>query len=341
MNLICKKPFEWFEIGDAKNLNVNLCCSGWLPTPIGSLRKSSASNLWNGLAAKLIRKSVTDGSFRYCNTEFCPHLSNPGASDSPVTYVTDDELADIVKLIDDSDEKIPPPKTINLAYDKSCNLACPSCRHDIVQADKKERQDYKALLSDVLSDFDDGPITLYMTGSGDPFGSRHFWEVITSDEFVNDHSLRFRLHTNGVLFNANRFERLRAILPRVTDIEISIDGATKETYEANRRPAKWEALLGSMELFAQVKREYPQINMKLNFVVQANNWREMPYFVDLGRNWGVDVIKFSKLNNWGTFTDLEYHNRAVHWPGHRDYQGFIDSLCQPAFRNKLVRLDDF
>src|SRR5215216_7540051 len=90
-HLICSKPFEWFEATErGSNSNpVFLCCSGWLPISVGDLRRKSALDIWNSDAAKEIRKSVLDGSFKYCRKEFCGHLSDVSG---PVQYVDDEEL---------------------------------------------------------------------------------------------------------------------------------------------------------------------------------------------------------------------------------------------------------
>jgi hypothetical protein len=74
--------------------------------------------------------------------------------------------------------------------------------------------------------------------------------------------------------------------------------------------------------------------------VQANNWREMPEFAELGRKFGVDVVLFTGLKNWGTYSREDYAERAVHLPEHPDYDAFKRWLQQPAFSEKGVLLGD-
>jgi len=40
-------------------------------------------------------------------------------------------------------------------------------------------------------------------------------------------------------------------------------------------------------------------NFKINFVVQRDNYHEMPEFVKLGKSLGVDTVEFLRMNNFG------------------------------------------
>ena len=65
------------------------------------------------------------------------------------------------------------PREINCSYDRSCNLSCPSCRAKvIVESRAKDRvlRIQKRLTEEALPE----ARLLYITGSGDPFGSPFF-----------------------------------------------------------------------------------------------------------------------------------------------------------------------
>src|SRR5690349_32657 len=75
--LFCSKPFSWFEVtrgATATEGEVYVCCPSWLPKTIGNLLPSSVAEVWNSEAAVDIRKSILDGSFKYCKEEHCPYL---------------------------------------------------------------------------------------------------------------------------------------------------------------------------------------------------------------------------------------------------------------------------
>src|SRR5206468_11023436 len=78
--------------------------------------------------------------------------------------------------------------------------------------------------------------------------------------------------------------------------------------------------------------------VKISMVVQDNNFREMPDFVRLGQRLSFDVVYFSQLVNWGTFSDEEFRRRAVHRPGHPRYREFVALLQDRLFDVPIVDL---
>src|SRR5947208_1182824 len=70
--VFCPKPFEFFEVDTEGNAWV--CCQDWLNKSIGNLYDKSLFEVWNSERAQDIRKSILDGSYKYCNSETCPKL---------------------------------------------------------------------------------------------------------------------------------------------------------------------------------------------------------------------------------------------------------------------------
>ena len=74
--LFCAQPFERFEVlgGGGDRGETYFCCQNWVTRSIGNMSESSVEKVWNGRAAQEFRRSILDGSFRYCRTELCPYL---------------------------------------------------------------------------------------------------------------------------------------------------------------------------------------------------------------------------------------------------------------------------
>src|SRR4051812_18978280 len=79
----CRRPFEHVEImhGHGPDQSegfgdVYLCCAGWLPKSIGNYLQQDLAHIWNSAAAREIRTSILDGSFRYCNAQACPVIQD-------------------------------------------------------------------------------------------------------------------------------------------------------------------------------------------------------------------------------------------------------------------------
>lgn len=71
-NRICPEPFKRFDVGPSGE--TLLCCGHWLPTPIGNIMTQEVGDVLNSHAARKIRASMLDGSFKYCNHLECSAL---------------------------------------------------------------------------------------------------------------------------------------------------------------------------------------------------------------------------------------------------------------------------
>jgi hypothetical protein len=340
--LVCKKPFEWLEIDADKHRTAYLCCSGWLTKAAGktidpiSMSINDLDLVWNSNNAKEIRKSVLDGSFRYCNKILCPHLNEISG---PVQYVSRNELDSLNQLAFGSNHFA--PKQLNCAYDRSCNLACPSCRKNIIASESTEREFNNTYLRTVLDKYGDALLEINITGSGDPFGSRHFWDILRSQTLKKYPNLKIILHTNAQLLTAKRWNQIEHITDQIKLLEISIDAASEATYTINRFPASWNRLLENMAIISNFRKNCIIPLLKLDYVVQENNWREMKEFITMARRWNADIIYFSPLNNWGTFEKYEFNERCVHSPNNVNYNEFVAYLSDPIFWASDIEMGSF
>jgi len=310
----CLKPFEHMEI--VPNGNVHLCCPQWMPTPAGHVDDEDA---WNGEGANEIRNSIIDGSFRFCTG--CPWLAD---ATGPVHV-----LKKTIKL----PVMLPRIPVLNLAYDKTCNLACPSCRTEHIVASDIERRHLARVQTRVI-ELLPRVDQLYVTGSGDPFASATYRELLRSIDPAKYPRLAVKLHTNGLLFTKENWQALGPIRERVREVEVSVDAACAETYAVNRR-GDWTTLCANLAFIAGLR---PVLRLQLSFVVQQNNWTEMHAFLLLASIVNATHVYFMGINDWKTFSPEEYRQRAVHLPGHPDHNAFKAMLRDPMFHQAGVSL---
>lgn len=335
-HLFCAKPFEHFEIQHSGQ--AFLCCPSWLPEPVGHVTEQEPLALWNGRAAQRIRSSILDGTFRYCTG--CPFLSSETGPVRRRSDLTDETELAIVREQRLVVERI---RCLNLAYDRSCNLSCPSCRTQVYVASNETAAALRAfqdalLTPDLLQSLD----CLYVTGSGDPFASKLFRELLRRLRGEDYPHLKIALHTNGLLFSEENWAAMASVQSLIHSVEVSVDAATARTYELNRRGGDWDRLLERLAFIRTLREQGRFKYWKLSFVVQANNWREMAGFVELGRHFGTDAVQFTPLASWGTFHAVEFARRAVHLPGHPEHENFMAALAsEPALRDERVIRSDF
>lgn len=340
--LFCAQPFERFEVlgGGGDRGEVYFCCQSWVTRSIGNMGDKPVAEVWNSKAAQAFRRSILDGSFKYCRTDLCPYLQK---IDGPVQRVEDVVDPDLREAIAHQRTVMPiGPKDIICCFDQSCNLSCPTCRdHLIMETAHGDaiRNIQKRLETEALTD----ARLLYITGSGDPFGSPYFRRWLqTMDRAAMPKLERIHLHTNGLLWTPRIWGSIpaetRALVKSAT---ISIDAARAETYAENRRGGEFATLLKRLAFIGDLRRNGPLEYLEIHMTVQLNNFEEMPAFVELGRRHACDRVSFHQMLDWGSFSPDEYAARAVHHPRHRRHADFLAMLQHPALRDPLVNLSNF
>lgn len=314
-----------------------MCCPSWLDTTVGNLQHQSVDEIWNSKTAQEIRRSILDGSFRYCNGARCPYLQT---RTGPVTRVEDVEDEGLKTVIKNGLTVLPyGPKKIICTYDQSCNLSCPSCRTKLI-VEREHEQEILSIQNKLQDEALKEADFLHITGSGDPFGSPYFRRWLQSMKRQDMPKLEWiHLHSNGLLWTPKMWRSIsKDVRQLIKSAEISIDAATAETYAINRRGGDFAKLLKNLGFISTLRQDGPLTFIKISMVVQANNFTEMPDFVRLGRRLKFDQVYFSQLVNWGTFSEEEFARRAIHLPTHPRHSVFIDLLQDEIFNEQIVDL---
>lgn len=333
--MVCPEPFERLDVLER---STHQCCASWLHTSAGDLSKSEWQDVWNSDAAQDIRASIHDGSYRHCNKVACPRIHNGQLVRAEELAAQSPEWRDIVET--QATEMPHGPRIVNLAYDRTCNLSCPSCRTEKFAADAEMRARFEDMQQTRILPMLKQAETVFITGSGDPFASKNFrrlMEQLGPDDYPD---LRFRVMTNAMLFTRREWARFPALHRRVSLLRVSIDAATGPTHELLRRGARWDVLKENLAFAGELRRDGLVSNYQLVFVVQAENYREMGDACDLAERLGADEIFFSRMTNWGTFSDEEYRSKAVFLPTHPEHGAFLGVMADPRLQAAHVDLGD-
>ena len=302
----CLRPFTIFYL--TENGDVHLCCKDWINRNAGNILSTPPMEIWNSPASQIIRNSIADQSFRFCAK--CPFLPGP--------------LGEV------REGNLPPTPTdqigkLLLAYDQTCNLKCPSCRTRTRRPDKTSHRIHDVVINSGILEHTK---ELCMSGSGDPIASPLYWSLLCRLPTLGCHpELRVSLQTNGLLLTPKRWEEMGASREKVAQLSVSIDAASEETYRINRN-GDWHLLISNLEWIST--RLDPPPTLIFNFVVQANNFTEIPDFIKLADRYKAQGIYFSPLENWGTYPTADYKDRAVHLPSHPLHERLLDILRNPS-----------
>lgn len=335
----CTAPFR--QIETRTNRAVHFCCSAWQPVPIGAIREvdetGGAETFWTSAAAQEIRRSVTEGDFSYCSRWHCPAIANrrlprnpqrsgPGEH-RPISAVPARPVPDAGRG----------PKRIILSHDRSCNILCPSCRTKLILANQDSSREldklFRLSLLPLLHEAED----IKVTGSGDPFGSRHFRQVLLMLCSQGPPRRRIQLHTNGLLANEKAWDDLR-LWNNISSVWVSIDASTAETYAVLRRGGEFSQLLRNLRFLGALRRANAIDQLRLDFVVQQRNYDEIGDFVDLADRVDADGVYFLRLRNWGHFTADDFRKLDVCDPEHPEHSRLLMRMEDPRLARPGVDL---
>ncbi len=331
----CETPFDVLDILDGQS---HLCCASWLPASVGDLAEQPWQEVWNSDSAQSIRASILDGSFRFCNKTACPKIVENRLPTKARLASESDRWRDVIDNF--RTRLVEPPKRLNLAYDQTCNLSCPSCRTGKIAADSETRARYDRLQEEQILPMLRHAGLVFITGSGDPFASKNFRNLLDRLGPEDYPDLRFQVMTNGMLFTPREWERFPALHGRTAYLRISLDAATGPTHELLRRGARWPVMERNLAFAAELREQGLIDRLELSFTVQVDNYQEMGASIDLAHRYRADSIAFTRLTNWGTFSAEDYAAKAVFMPGHPRHGHFLEVMQDPRLRDPVAALND-
>lgn len=348
---VCTVPWHHFEVG--LHQDVYLCCPGFLPVSVGNLSQEAPFTIWNSAAARAIRGSIIDGSFRYCKREYCPDLVNRrlpwreqlGGPDMPGPIA-----ATSLRVPGMLEKEVGPrgtlevvcdhwPTRIELANDRSCNLACPSCRPRVFMPDVNQQEEVHRSFQRLLSDALTRAKRLRMNGAGEFLASRPCRGLLKelSRERVPD--LRFEFITNGQLFSPDVYDDFD-LTNRIEMIYVSVDAASSSTYSRVRPGGNFASLLRNIGFMDERRsRGDRPFYLTMAFVASVLNFHEMPAFVRLSQLFNASV-SFSRIRNWGHFSEQAFALLDVSRDTHPMHSNLVRTLRQLKSENSTLDLGD-
>ena len=304
----CPRPFDTILID--KQGSCYACeCQSWLPQSLGNLQVKALDEIIGNRIHQHLQSSIEDGTFRYCNNHRCAHLKHGMGWDR-------------VR-----------PFQVRLAIDDSCNLRCPSCRTGMVFHTEGTAFRRGVRLADRINDWLSTrreSVQVHMGSDGDPFAShvyRHFMEHTPVRE-----NIKYSILTNGLMFKEFH-QRVPNIVSNLYELGVSIDGASRETYERLRLGGKWDKMLEGLESMTEQKSRHG-FDLVMHFVVQRDNYHEMPDIVELARKHHVDRLWLNKIEDWNVMHDWAQQDIfASGHPKHRDFMETLEKIKPLLDRN--------
>lgn len=199
------------------------------------------------------------------------------------------------------------PVKLDIENVSRCNLHCIMC---IVSDWPKGRRGADMSLETFKSLIDEqvGLLEIKLQGIGEPTLQRDtFFEMI---RYARSRHIWVRTTTNATLLHLND-NAYKLIDADPNEIQISIDGADRATFEAIRRGAVFDQVVDNCTRINAYSRDKGVVRTKMWTVVQRDNIHQLEALVDLAARMGFENQVFSlSLSDWGS-ADWQNRNAAV------------------------------
>lgn len=170
-----------------------------------------------------------------------------------------------------------------------CNFACTMCTvsdwHKGTRAADMPIEAFKKLIDEQY-----GLVEIKIQGLGEPTLQRDaYFEMI---RYARSKNIWVRTTTNASLLHLhNNYKKL--VDSGVNEIQISIDGADKETFESIRRQSDFERVVSNCKLINKYCDGLGVERTKMWTVVQKGNRHQLSDLVDLAHDMGFKSMGFS------------------------------------------------
>lgn len=301
------------------------CCATFLDSEMGSILEKGVSGVWNSTMHKILCLSTQNRTYTFCKRDMCPYFINRNPR-----VVTEREDWEYKKMESR-------PEVLAIGYDKTCNLRCETCRKELHIAGGQEAADASAVGELVRKELLPDCRFFILAGDGEVFASKAYAEAFESEESARIPYIR--ILSNGTLFTPVNWKRFKQHKSGKIMVTFSIDAARKATYEDIRRGGNFDIVRKNMEFAAELRRKGELSYFRMNFVVQKKNYQEMPEFVKWGEELGADEVFFTKILNWGTFTEEEFREVSMMCEDGITPKPELEEVLQnPVMKHKIVDL---
>ncbi|MGH3248094.1 MAG: mycofactocin radical SAM maturase, partial [Trebonia sp.] len=180
--------------------------------------------------------------------------------------------------------------TWELTY--ACNLSCVHCLSSSGRRDPRElsTDECKA----VIDTLERMQVFYVNIGGGEPTVRPDFWELV---DYATAHRVGVKFSTNGVRLDAAAAARLAA--SDYVDVQISLDGATREVNDAVRGPGSFDTAMRAMANLADAGFR----GFKISVVMTRQNIPQIDEFKAIADRFGAQ-LRLTRLRPSGRGADV-------------------------------------
>jgi wyosine [tRNA(Phe)-imidazoG37] synthetase (radical SAM superfamily) len=316
----CTKPFTNVELRTEGSVFV--CCCGWTEHAIGNWKTDTFEEIWNGERAKEFRRTILDGSYRFCKLKRCLFYGNNNS------FFLEEEISKLFKEI------CPPPETVDFCHDRICNVRCVMCRDEHIRNSKEATKFLDDKIESVFLPFAANAKFCIMNGDGEALASSHFRKLIKKIVEKSPDAM-FKIRSNGLMADKKNFESL-GITDKVQDVVISLHASKKKIYNKIVLDSDFNRIIKNIEYLCSERNKNGLPNIFLVSVVSALNYFDMIPFIKMAKKYNSYVSFFEHIITEPTKMNLQYKKMAVFKPWHPKYNKYV-RITKKIFKNEKWR----
>lgn len=188
------------------------------------------------------------------------------------------------------------PIKLDIENVSRCNLRCDMCQVSSWKSFKRgvdmSFEDFKRILDEQYGVFE-----LKIQGMGEPFLGKDFVRMV---EYASAKDIWVRTSTNATLLNKNENYK-RIIDAGIDEVQISVDGTTKDTYERIRINARFETVTENCKRINRYCDRLGIDKTRMWVLLQKDNFQELHRFPVFARELGFKrVAVILDVHGWGS-----------------------------------------
>jgi MoaA/NifB/PqqE/SkfB family radical SAM enzyme len=197
------------------------------------------------------------------------------------------------------------PRSIQIECTTRCNLKCTFCEisYWTEQPADLQFENIQQMLHHLPK-----IRRIDLTGIGEALMNPTFFDII---KLLKSRGIYITLNDNFTLMTEKTAQQIIEL--GVDQIFLSLDGATPATYEPLRRGANFERVIANAQRLIVLKRtlgkKLPEV--KINTVVCAENYHELPALVELAHRLDIGMVQFVNVITFDNTTALSVTPEAV------------------------------
>ena len=323
---VCPEPFRKLMVLNTGDVIV--CCPQWMPAVVGNVLEQDLQEIWTGEKIKIIRETMLDGSYRYCDKKVCHFITQ-----AEHTFPLKSGFNPAIKRF---------PSEINLSVDSTCNLWCPSCRLEKVTLIGEKREKAAKIIGKVLDSIFYEPhnehIDLELDGVGDIWGSAIYRNEFETRECFSKPNLwpnlKYTLLTNGVMMTEKIQRRHETLFSQTKVVKISIDAGNETSYDRVRLGGNWNMLWKNLDYLYESRLRLPgnRVEWAWIVVVQQDNYESIQELFNLASKYTDNLprIHLHPILQGAHMHDTIFRKKAVWLETHPNYAKLQEILNSQA-----------